>query len=161
MNLRKCLTAGLLAAAITTCGCASMIYTSNYDNYVTQEVSTYLYSGSQITNAMTAARSILFEQGYRIIPNQYPYQFETEWGNTGNYLRRYMVTVYEQNDGSASIQFHYVESTTPQPGAQISTSTARDYTMEAEVIRRIAPSDWSRISAEAKAYADNIAAQSK
>lgn len=156
-RLQKLAIPMLLGLCIMFSGCASMRYTLNYDNYIEQNLQSYQYSDVRLSDAMAVARSILFEHGYQTNPVTNRNSLETEWGRTdSNTFRRYLVTGYNNANGTV-IQFRYIEETSSRPGMSVNQSSQRDFTMEAELMRRLAPQDWNRISSEAKSYADSMA----
>ena len=134
-------------------GCASMIYSSNYDSYITNQMMTYRYSTSEFDQVWTTARQLLFKQGFQVRDSGNGYNVETEWGDTGNAYRRYLLTGYTNTAGEAWVEFLYYEETYEHHGVNSSSRSARDYQMEAEVLRQVRPDEWARISGEADAYA--------
>ena len=138
-------------------GCASFIYTSNYDSYITQQMKTYRYSTSEFDRVWTVARQLLFKQGFQVRDSGNGYNVETEWGDTCNGLRRYLLTGYTNTAGEAWIEFLYYEQTYENHGVNASSNSGRDYQMEAEVLRQVSPNEWTRISNEADAYAKSKA----
>ncbi|MBO4351205.1 MAG: hypothetical protein J6A01_09710 [Proteobacteria bacterium] len=91
-------------------GCATLRHASYKENYIHQQMDNYAYK-TNINNLWSAARALLFQRGYRVLGPGHGYQMETDWGytDTEGTFRRYLVTAYQNNDGTKSIHFDYVE----------------------------------------------------
>jgi len=148
----------MTALVLGLSGCASMIYTTNYDSYVTSQLKTYKYSASEFPQVWTTARQLLFKQGFQVRDSGDGYSVETEWADTGSAWRRYLLTGYKTASGEAWVEFLYYEESYQHHGVNPTSKSERDYQMEAEVLKIVKPAEWSRISNEADAYATAKAA---
>lgn len=155
----------LLAFALVLCvfsfGCASMRHASIKENYIHQQMANYAYK-TNINNLLSAARALLFRYGYQVRGPGRGYQMETEWGytDTEGTFRRYLVTAYQNADGTNSIHFDFIEETQNE-GHPPYTTSGRDYAMEYELLRSIDSQGWAAVEKAAEAYADQKMASDK
>ncbi len=143
----------MTALVLGMAGCASMAYTTNYDSYITSQLKTYKYKADEFPQVWTAARQLLFKQGFQVRDSGGGYNVETEWADTGRAWRRYLLTGYTTANGEAWVEFLYYEETYEHHGMNVSARSERDYQMEAEVLKTVKPAEWTRISNAADVYA--------
>lgn len=142
----------LLTLLFTFSGCASLIYTSNYDSYITEQVKAYTYPSDDLPILWRNAMALISRQGFH--PREFDrYRAETEWSNQGSYDRKYYIISYTTRSNGCHVEFTYTDETHAQPGVTPARTDARDYAMEFELMRIMNANDWSRIKADAEAYA--------
>lgn len=148
----------LMTVVLMSTGCSSMIYTSNYDSYITEQVRTYTYPSSELPRLWQNAMMLIRKQGFH--PREFDqYRAETEWVNMGSYDRKYYLVSYTSRTNGTHVEFTYTDLTHTQPGVTPARKDDRDYAMEFELMRMMNADDWSRIKAEAEAYAQSKVSQ--
>ena len=138
---------------VTVAGCASSYQAYYKDQYITNQVDGYVYS-TNFQQVWQAARSLLFKNGYRVVPGADAYTIETDWApvRRDNTYRRYLVTGYDYGDGRCTVHFDYYEETR-NPGYRPYVETGRDYNLEYELIRAVEANQWNAIESAATQYA--------
>jgi len=124
-------------------GCASMRAASAERQARDRAVRAYLHTAPKEA-LMASARKILFEQGFEVNDST-DSSLQTAWIIDGHGESRYLVTLTPINGK------HRVEMTQNHVSEQSDRSTIRDYVMEYELIKRVAPRDAAAIDAEARA----------
>ena len=151
----------LFALAVALCslsmGCAALRQASYKEDYIHQQMQNYAYHTS-MDNLWSAARTLLFKHGYYVREGRHGYQMETDWaiGDRSTVLRRYLVTGYQNADGSNSIHFDYYEEI-QNPGNPPYTRSDRDYELEYELLRMIDSQSWAQVENAAESYASQKA----
>ncbi|MBO4351204.1 MAG: hypothetical protein J6A01_09705 [Proteobacteria bacterium] len=160
-RVARILLALVLVLSCFSFGCASLRHASYKENYIHQQMDSYAYQ-TNINNLWSSARTLLFHHGYRVRGPGNGYQMETDWGytDTDDTFRRYLVTAYQNNDGTNAIHFDYFEETRHE-GQPLYTTSGRDYAMEYELLRMVDSQGWAAVESAAEAYADQKMASEK
>ena len=151
--MKRILNIALLAIVLLFLpGCASFVYTSNYDSYINEQMKNYTYPCSDLPLLWQNAIQLMRRQGFH--PREFDqYRAETEWSNQGSYDRKYYIISYTSRTNGCHVEYTYTDETHTQPGVTPARTDARDYAMEFELMHIMNSSDWSRIKGEADAYA--------
>lgn len=124
-------------------GCASMRASSAERAHRERAVKAYLHA-SPSDVLMSNARKILFEQGFEVNDST-DSTLQTAWILDGTSETRYLVTITNVNNRKR------VEMTQNVVSEANHRTTYRDWIMEYELIKRVAPRDAAKIDADATA----------